>query len=175
MATVLVWLPTFKPPQGGVPKSRAEVTAKALSGIENVGHAALALRDGTYISWWPSESVDSNFRSRSFGVQTLEQDLRAEGMLPSVEQEIDGLHEDVIRSWWVRVAERGFAIPYTFEHNLKTSHFDLWQTNCSNIIAIALRLGGCERILALPRFDMMTPIHIAAWAKAAAVIQKLRR
>jgi hypothetical protein len=87
---------------------------------------------------------------------------------------LQGLQEDVMRSWWDRVADSGFAIPYTFENNPKTARFDLWQTNCSNIVAIALRLGGCDRILPLPRFDMQTPIHIAAWAKAAQALQALR-
>src|ERR1019366_3844222 len=138
------------------------------------GACCSGLRDGTFISWWPDENVDSNFRSGSFGVQTLEQDLQAEGSLPSVDQEISGLAEDVIHGWGVRVAYNGFAIPYTFENNPKTNHFDLWQTNCSNIVAIALRLGGCEKILPLPRFDMMTPIHIAAWARTAAAIQTIK-
>jgi hypothetical protein len=42
MATVLVWLPTLKTPEGHFPKSSSEARQKALSSIENVGHAALA-------------------------------------------------------------------------------------------------------------------------------------
>jgi len=175
MATVHVWYPLLKAPTGGVPKSGEAAVQKGLSAIENVGHAALGLDDGTYISWWPDHAVsrDSGFRSSGFSTQSFAADIAAEGAKPGLSQPIRGLAEDVIRSWWVRVAERGFAIPYTIENNPKTTHFDLWRTNCSNIVAIALRLGGAERIVPLPRFDMMTPIHIAAWAKAAAAVQAL--
>jgi hypothetical protein len=173
---VQIWLPKIKMPEGGVPKSQDQAVTKVLSTIENVGHAALALSDGTYISWWPDQSVspDSGFQSPSFLVHTFDDDCKAEGSLPDVSANVRDLEEGSIRSWWVRIAETGFAIPYTFENNPKTNRFDLWQTNCSNIVAIALRLGGCDKILPLPRFDIQTPIHIAAWAKAAQVIQALR-
>jgi hypothetical protein len=92
----------------------------------------------------------------------------------SVKQDVSGLHEDIMSSWWRGVSDKGFAIPYTFENNPKTANFDLWQTNCSNIVAIALRLGGAESICPLPRFEMMTPIHIATWTKVAAFIQAMK-
>jgi hypothetical protein len=176
MATICVWLPTFKRPQGGVPKSGDEAVQKALSAIENVGHAAMSLDDGTYMSWWPSEAVspDTDFSSVSFRVHSLEDDLRAEGAKPSLEEKIGGLHEDVIRSWWVRVAEKGFAIPFTLENNPASNFFSLWRTNCSNIVALALRLGGGDKIVPIPRFDMYTPFHIYAWAKAAGAIQGIK-
>ena len=90
MATVCVWLPTFKKASGPVPKSRAEALQKALGVIENVGHAAMLLEDDTYISWWPNESVspDADFSSTSFNVHSLDDDLRSEGSQPSLEQEI---------------------------------------------------------------------------------------
>lgn len=177
MAIVRVWLPAFKRPSGSVPKNGGDALRKALSSIENVGHAAMSLDDGTYISWWPNEAVtpESGFSSTSFNVHTLEQDLRAEGSSPSLEQSIRRLHEEVIRGWWVRVAEKGFAIPFTFDNNPKNNFFDLWRTNCSNIVALALRLGGGDRILPIPRFDMYTPFHIYAWAKAAGALQAIRR
>ncbi len=148
----------------------------ALGSIENVGHASLGLDDGTYISWWPNESVspDSGFASPGFVTNSFDDDVAAERGPPSLKQEIAGLHEDVIRSWWVRVSKKGFAIPYTMDNNPKDQNFSLWRTNCSNIVALALRLGGGDRIVPIPRFDMYTPFHIYAWAKAAFAVQSVR-
>jgi hypothetical protein len=113
--TIYVWLPTFKKPEGGVPKSTDEAVTKALSSIENVGHAAVALSNEAYISWWPDQSVSpgSGFQSPSFRVHTFQEDFAAEGGSPGVSVNLQGLQEDVMRSWWDRVADSGRRIART--------------------------------------------------------------
>jgi len=175
VAKIFVWYPTFQKPQGGIPKSASDATRKALSGIENVGHAAIQLEDGTYISWWPDTNVDEDFRSPGFSANSYQDDVRSEGSAPGFEQQIEGLEEGVMRSWWTRVSLTGFAIPFTFDNNPKTPNFDLRNTNCSSIVSIALHLGNADKILPFPRFDLMTPLHIAAWAKTAGALQAVKK
>ena len=121
VAIATTWIPKLKMPEGGIPKSSDQAVNKALSSIENVGHAALALSDGTYISWWPDQSVSPNsgFQSPSYRVHSFEDDCNAEGSLPDVSGRIRDLDEGIMRSWWVRVADKGYAIPYTLENNPK--------------------------------------------------------
>lgn len=124
MVTIHVWLPSFQQPRKSIPISSGSIAEKALGPIENVGHSALLLDGGDYLSWWPSEPVDRSFRSSTFRVHSLVDDIAAEGGAAAVTAEISGLDENAIASWWERIEERGFAIPYSVENNPKDTHFD---------------------------------------------------
>jgi hypothetical protein len=111
------------------------------------GHASM-LVDRTYISWWPEtpgqvpSKIHRNiYTSSPIRNRTYNQDVTAEGQAPDHSIRIEGLDETAIKDWWQSfglmrdgVQFQGPLLPWT----------TLTQ-NCSNVVAIALRLAGGDK------------------------------
>lgn len=107
-----------------------------------VGHAAMELSDGTYISWWPSQPLkqsDTNlvkggsalvancvpaYRNRRF-----RDDVSDEGRDPDVTIPLPELREADMKKYWLELQSDGT------EYNLV--HF-----NCSTVVYKVLEEGG---------------------------------
>ncbi|MGA7832530.1 MAG: RHS repeat-associated core domain-containing protein [Terracidiphilus sp.] len=85
----------------------------------NVGHAAILLDDGTYISFWPGSGPAS--------VPTLQRDQTTEGSTPAITN-IEGLDEAAMENWWNQFK--------------KANEWSLGRPNCSTAAAHALDAGG---------------------------------
>lgn len=96
---------------------------------KSVGHIALALSDGTYISFWPPSPTLLKKSGRS---QSYEEDVRVEGrpaddelLLPD-----DLVNQHAIRTWWKR---------YSVAYNLVTN-------NCADVVLQALKVGNIREL-----------------------------
>ena len=172
MAQVFVWRPKLK-----FPNMQAPTTAeKALSAIQNVGHASLLCdraQSLAYVSYWPSEPVGgakADASSPSFKTPSYAQDVAAEGGAPDFSIDLESLDDDNISQWWRKIfRDRGAPTPYALEYLPKDDQYNLWRTNCSAIVAFAMKIGGAEKFCPIPNFDTITPSHIEIWARAIAV------
>ena len=76
--------------------------------VDMYGHASLHVRDGPYISWWPSPQTEgagtklgtSMLGSRAIA-SSMRQDKLSEKRIPSwASAPIDCLDEGAISTWW---------------------------------------------------------------------------
>ncbi|XP_060554978.1 uncharacterized protein LOC132715893 isoform X2 [Ruditapes philippinarum] len=91
-----------------------------------VGHSSLQLSDGTYISWWPEGECDhKNPRAKASPMDSLEQDIEAEGdRKPNVYKiKVSNEEQYAIVQWWTNF--KGKA-DYQFVSN-----------NCSTVLYYA--------------------------------------
>jgi len=139
----------------------------------NVGHCSMQLdvpilnEANTYISWWPDTSA-SPFKpsSPSFDAMSYAADVRAEGRVPHHTLAIPQLDDVVMQSWWARVKIDGNATPYRPTHWPQTPNYDLYDTNCANIVALAMCLGGAEQYAVRPRpLVVLTPSDMLEWGR----------
>jgi hypothetical protein len=157
VATVLVWYPK--------PKA--------------VGHAALALESGTYISWWP-EGEKSGVQSANSVSSSISLDKRLEGgkgnppKIPDyASAPIHGLDEAAIENWWLKVAKRakveGHAVRQQ-PNRISGGKYNLFAKNCSDVVLEALLLGGMHKAfpitMAMTNNIVATPLYIRDLAEA---------
>jgi RHS repeat-associated protein len=83
-----------------------------------VGHIAMKLSDGTYISLFPD------------GKHTPEQDITAEGREADRSYRLYGLNEKAIAAWWKRA----------------NTTYSKYSNNCADIVGNALRVGGLDAL-----------------------------
>ena len=159
MATLYVWLPRYSGPQKG-----------------NVGHASLELdrNPPDYISWWPSGAASlTDPATASFERSSYQQDVGAEGAPPDHRLSITCLDEAAMGGWWQRVSFDGRATPYRDQFWPKTSHYHLYHTNCANVVALAMRIGGAEQFAPMPSpLLVMTPKDVLSWGNRINVAAK---
>jgi hypothetical protein len=175
MAVVKVWRPRLKAPD----LSAGGAKAKIASSIENVGHAALLCdrsRLAAYVSFWPDDAVALDAPAASgFTVNTPEADIRAEGG-PPIDIPLACLDDDVIASWWSNfVHNRGMMTPYVLGHWPKDQNYHLYRTNCSSVVAHAMRIGGADKYMPTMNVDHITPIGIESWARQIQFFANLRK
>ena len=175
MARVMIWRPKMKLPDSKrAPRSTTDAAAKAESMIENVGHAALLCdqtSSSSYISFWPDRQVSlGEPSSPSFATPSYRSDVEAEGGGPDVSIDLSCLEDSLIDSWWVGLTHnKGYPGPYALEYLPESDYYDLWRTNCSSIVALAMKIGGAEKFVPIPKIDTVTPMHIEGWARTIAV------
>lgn len=106
-----------------------------------VGHAAMMLSTGDYISWWPNDEDPRSlsYRGKSFSAparlpRTYSDDYFAEGHAPDYVIPVAGLNETAIYQWW--------------QVYQKTNTWSLTGQNCAKTVFDALKAGG-----ALNRLD----------------------
>ena len=109
-------------------------------GTEAVGHASLALSDGTYISWWPHSDAKKRLPtghtkiSKASPNPTLEDDIRDEDGQKPTSINVGGLNENAIKKWWM-------------DFKTKETEWRLLDQNCSTVVFEALCAGGAlERL-----------------------------
>ena len=102
---------------------------------ESVGHAAMELGDGTYISLWPGEDKAGSKKKSKNGKkqdihvsESLEDDIEGEERKYDTQYQIHNLDEKRIKHWW-----RDFC---------KTSWS--WRQNCCKTVIDGLREGGSD-------------------------------
>ncbi|KAK3104509.1 hypothetical protein FSP39_003686 [Pinctada imbricata] len=129
------------------------------TGLSNVGHAALQLSDGTYISWWPImnegglkktvlNSVEA-YRNRTFDLDNNAED----GDPEIVEIPVSQAQEQAVKNWWT-----GVLANRNEKYNLRTN-------NCSTIVYRALREAGCSKAKNEPIISPWTPNMVLNYAK----------
>lgn len=152
MAMLCVWLPEYSGANKG-----------------NVGHASLLLdkEASAYISWWPNDAASlTQPASSSFTPMTYQRDVVSEGRNPHHTLSIDCLDEPLMESWWNRISLDGNAIPYRDHLWPRTPHYHLFKTNCANIVALAMRAGGAEKLTPMPKsLLVLTPNDVLAWGQ----------
>ncbi|XP_053386496.1 uncharacterized protein LOC128550771 [Mercenaria mercenaria] len=70
---------------------------------DHIGHSALELSDGTYISWWPETECDANHpRVKAAPNTSLSQDIEEEGKRHPISYTIQVSCEELnaIKRWW---------------------------------------------------------------------------
>lgn len=174
MAVVKVWRPKLRAPD----LSAEGAGAKIASSIENVGHAALLCDRSSrpaYVSFWPDHAVMLDApASGGFAVHTQEEDVEAEGG-PSIDIPLECLDDDVIASWWTNlVHNRGMMTPYSLGHWPRDRNYHLYRTNCSSVVAHAMRIGGADKYMPTLNVDRITPIGIESWARQIQFFSNLR-
>ncbi|KAK3104732.1 hypothetical protein FSP39_008902 [Pinctada imbricata] len=134
--------------------------------LRNVGHAALELSDGTYISWWPMLKKDNNFKGMATAMKsveamkdrTFEKDKdkdEGEGREPDeiVEIPVSQEQEQAIKNWWT-----GVLANHNERYHLRTN-------NCSTMVYRALREAGCFKAKREPVVSAWTPNMVLKYAK----------
>jgi hypothetical protein len=175
MAVVKVWRPKLKAPD----PSASTAADKIASRIENVGHAALLCDRSdsqAYVSFWPDHAVGLDApAARSFTTHTEEQDIESEGE-PPIDIPLDCLEDSVIASWWSNlVHNKGMMTPYSLGHWPRDQNYHLYRTNCSSVVAHAMRLGGADKYMPLMNVDRITPIGIESWARQIQLVAGVRK
>jgi hypothetical protein len=139
---------------------------------KQVGHASMALSDGTYVSWWPSGDV-FNSPAESYGIRN---DKSGEaGKNPDyASAPIEALDEGKISSWWAEISGRKPGDYSASRHEVRSAvgRFELLNgANCSNMVIRALVVGGlaskyplATTIVAMN--PIMTPLTLTDVAEA---------
>ncbi len=141
------------------------------------GHAAIKLKNGTSISWWPGAPAVPNkpcekcsgsrksikqargsvqdmfFAAPAVINQTVEDAQDLEGRPADVVLHIEGLDENAIQQWWDN---------YTRNNKV----WDTAKQNCSTVAADALTAGGGLKSMLTPRPFMWTPIDVEVYGRA---------
>jgi hypothetical protein len=108
-----------------------------------VGHAAMKLSDGTYISWWPQGGperkyfplIGLTYSAPHNDPQTQQDDETFEGKPADLVLSVWNLDEAAIKAWWG---------PY----NADASHtWNALNANCSTVVFNALQTGGALNVL----------------------------
>ncbi|XP_071117851.1 uncharacterized protein [Haliotis cracherodii] len=100
---------------------------------ESVGHGAVELDNGTYISWWTKNGKGLTTLAAGTAERTLQGDIRDEGREADCVLEIPPhivLDQDAMEDWWGKFKESG-----------------LWKfmTNCCWVVKEALVVGGIKK------------------------------
>lgn len=116
------------------------------SGQKTMGHASATTQSGNYISWWPKNDTSPSliFDEKADKSRTFSKDSSDEGRAPDYTIHIDGLDESKVDDWW-----NGYK-------NDPGNDWNAWSSNCSDIIAEALRQGGKK----MPTKLIWTPAKI---------------
>jgi len=111
------------------------------------GHASMQI-DQTYISWWPEQpgQVPSGIHQNIYASHPIRNrsyvaDVEAEGQPPDQVIRIAGLDEKAIKDWWQSFGLSREGVQY---HGPLQS-WDTLQRNCSNVVALGLRIGGGDK------------------------------
>lgn len=134
------------------------------------GHASL-LVGHTYISWWPQQpgqvpsKIHANiYASHPFRNRTYASDVSAEGQSPDNTVQLDGLNESAITDWWQSfgLVRDGIELQ---------GPLPAWQTlnqNCSNVVAMALQIGGGDRYASWSKSwnIVWTPADVLEYARS---------
>jgi hypothetical protein len=110
-----------------------------------VGHASMALADGSYISWWPESDGDVfDSSAQSLGIRN---DKYEEGQKNPdyASAPINDLDEGLMSAWWSEMSGRkpGDFSASRHEPRPAVGRFQLLKgANCSNMVVRALVLGG---------------------------------
>jgi hypothetical protein len=134
---------------------------------EAMGHASMALADGTYISWWPENGNESLYGTPAYQNRTLADDVRAEGTnkdgthvkdyYPDFVIGLTGFDQSAIKSWWT---------------NFKPNHtWHLYNQNCSTTVYQALVAGGLQTVFPpattiYPTVPIWWPAQVASLAES---------
>ncbi len=142
---------------------------KKVSGGVNVGHASALCNkveapsplgtDPRYISYWPNTGATPK-RPASSGYDTpsYDDDVVSEGGNPDVIIDLSCLDDAAMVQWWSGIREqRAFIGPYRLEYWPKDRNYNLYRTNCSTLVALALKIGGAENYVPKPVSVMDTP------------------
>jgi hypothetical protein len=129
-----------------------------------VGHAAMELSDGTYISWWPAGVKDEStlagkaetFSANHVVNRTFAQDVVAEGdptgQPPTTSKDPDyrikvfGLNEQAMKAWWANQQE--------------TENYRVLTQNCSTVVAGALIAGGAMTELTVSEYHVYQGVPV---------------
>ena len=106
---------------------------------DNVGHAALSLDDGTYISEWPTNASEIFFgepRDPSLFIDALDEEA-----MPYVIN-VPGLNEQAVKEWWE--TEKDNAV------------YNAFFSNCADTVHDAIEIGGRD----LPNRIIQTPVDL---------------
>lgn len=133
MAKVYVWLPKKDDSQSLIGQFRAQVQ----------GHSAMELKNGQYISFWPSKNFATSrdqkhkkANKKSFGIissyhtysDSYQEDrdhIKRDAEHPII---INNLEEEVISEFWKRL-------------RIGCAEFHIIRRNCSTVVASAIQLG----------------------------------
>lgn len=131
-ATTFVWYPTAK----------------------NVGHAALALGNGTYVSWWP-DGDKKGLGSTGATSSSISVDRKIEGGLGKPPRNPDyasgpltKLNEADIENWWLKISGRIKGEHHAERQATKAiagGRYDMAAKNCADLVLQALIVGGMPK------------------------------
>lgn len=99
---------------------------------KSFGHISLELPDGTYVSWWPSETMDNVVEAVAGISAKWYDDFKSEldeNGNPDKTYNLIGLNEEKIKDFFKRLLEG-------------SKRWDLLQRSCSNVIYNALCEGS---------------------------------
>ena len=102
----------------------------------NIGHASLALNDGTYVSWWPGGAGAMS--------SSMTEDKQQEGQIPDwASAPIRGLDEAAMSAAWREISGRmpGWR-PDRRDVKSATGEYDFAINNCSDMVLNILKAGG---------------------------------
>jgi hypothetical protein len=100
-----------------------------------VGHVAMTLDDGTYISSWPASNSPSAIGSYPIRTPDLAQDNKDEQTI-ALNLHINGLDEAAIKKWW--------------QNYLKNKTWQALTRNCGEAVITGLRVGGLDAKYPIP-------------------------
>jgi len=121
----------------------------------------MKLKDGTYISWWPSNSRTDFTFGKKLPIytatpnpnQTYANDVSSEGQKPNHVINIKGLNEAAIKKWWIDFK--------------KKNKWKTFSQNCSSTIADGLDAGGGGKGVYWSDWNLIwAPDDVKAYAEA---------
>ncbi len=152
-------------------------------GLEGKAHSALLcdrvptrgplVTDPRYVSYWPNRAVGIKASSsESYRTPSYDEGVASEGGEPDTVIDLACLDDAFVVQWWSAFVEhRSFIGPYGIQYWPKGDHYDLWRTNCSTIVALAMKIGGADRFT---RIQANTPSKVASYARDIAINAKIQ-
>lgn len=143
----------------------------------NVGHAALSMTGGTYISWWPIETMFGG-QAHSSSIRLDRQRERADKSKPPRNPDyasapITDLDEGAIARFWEEMSGRSPDDPHASRMEPRRAHgnYNLFGENCANMVVRALFDGGLPTVYPLAasiiaQAPMVTPLLVRDIAEA---------
>ena len=121
--------------------------------VDMYGHASLHVRDGPYISWWPSNRVEGAGAKVGTGMlgsraiaSAMRQDKASEKRIPSwASAPIDGLDEAAIAAWWKKLSGRSGLPLDEKTPRFSNGRYNVLTTSCAGVVFEALVVGGLHK------------------------------
>ena len=146
---------------------------------KEVGHSSILLdkaRKPAYVSWWPNGGV--NLKSPSTGhhqTPPYRKDVELEMGNPTDIIPLGCLDEELAAEWWRRVRIQGTAIPFAPSFQPRGDDYNLFTNNCSDLVLLAMRVGGSEKVCLWTQGIIVTPWGIRDYARQLQTLESFQK